>query len=243
MITEKQAPSNESQKQFSIIPRAVIRADISATARVVYAEIASYYWGADSKIFPSYNRIADNIGMSRRTAIRAVAELVAAGLIEKTPQIKESGGSSTNLYNIIPSDKIVTPPSDKIVTPPSDKIVTPNKTKNLNKNINLKINNTRAQARAKNAAAAAQRAAELERIKATDKAVLEIAKTSKKASWFDVLRIQSKYYLRPKTPTAKKFVTDSELTELIELIATKGGSCRALQSGQHYQSEEVLQNE
>ena len=235
MITEKQAPSNESQKQFSIIPRAVIRADISATARVVYAEIASYYWGADSKIFPSYNRIADNIGMSRRTAIRAVAELVAAGLIEKTPQIKESGGSSTNLYNIIPSDKIVTPPSDKIVTP--------NKTKNLNKNINLKINNTRAQARAKNAAAAAQRAAELERIKATDKAVLEIAKTSKKASWFDVLRIQSKYYLRPKTPTAKKFVTDSELTELIELIATKGGSCRALQSGQHYQSEEVLQNE
>ena len=68
MTYEKNNSQNESDN-FSKLPINIMRAGVSMTARIVFAELASY----GLNIFPSYNKIADNLGISRRTAIRAVS--------------------------------------------------------------------------------------------------------------------------------------------------------------------------
>jgi len=240
MTYEKNNSQNESEKNFTILPRAVWRANISTTARVVFAELASYYRGADSAIYPAYSTIAAAVGLSRRTVIRAVAELVAAGILEKQTTIREiRGGYGTNIY-ILRSDKIDTSRSDKIDTSRSDKIDTMNK-RNLNKNINLKNLYTRARnARAKETAtAAAQSAAEMER-NDKDMQLLSLFLQAKGATWFEFVRISQNYYLRPRSKMALNSVTNAEYNNLINLIKEQAGSCQPLKIGQHNENEVVI---
>ena len=73
--------------------------------------------------WPSYDHIADQCEISRRTAIRQVKELVDMGLIKVTYRDGEKG-NSTNVYKLnLRGDKL-TPPSDRM-SPPSDPVSLP----------------------------------------------------------------------------------------------------------------------
>ena len=67
---------------YAKMSRQIISAPIPSTARVVYAALLTFY-RPKTDTFPSYQKIAEVAGISRRTAIRAVQCLVDAGFITK----------------------------------------------------------------------------------------------------------------------------------------------------------------
>lgn len=73
--------------------------------------------------WPSYDHIAEQCEISRRTAIRQVKELVDMGLIKVTYREGEKG-NSTNIYKLSLGGDKLTPPSD-IVSLPSDPVSPP----------------------------------------------------------------------------------------------------------------------
>lgn len=58
------------------------------------------YAGADGKLWPSYQTLADDAGLSRRSVINYMAEFEAAGIIRKSGRLKSSGDSDTNIWEI-----------------------------------------------------------------------------------------------------------------------------------------------
>jgi hypothetical protein len=62
---------------------------------------------------PSLDRVAEETELSRSTVIRAIADLEAAGLIQKTRRARENGSDTTNEYRLS-----LTPPGYQADTPP-----------------------------------------------------------------------------------------------------------------------------
>lgn len=71
--------------------------EIGAAAKLAYGRLLQYA-GERGYCWPSYNTLAGALGMSRSTAIRAVAELVSEHLIEVEPRVSESGDNSSNVF-------------------------------------------------------------------------------------------------------------------------------------------------
>ena len=121
---------------YSILSTEVLKAkDINATAKLAYSAIVSHYRGEGSQMFPSYNRIAELMGVCRMTAIRAVKSLVNAGYITKQPQFNQfNNGYNSNIYTLVTN---LLPPSNNTVTNPSNNIVTSKNSNIENKNFKL----------------------------------------------------------------------------------------------------------
>ena len=238
--------SQNESKKFSIIDSAVLKSSLRPTTKLVYAAIASFYRGNNSLIFPSYNRIADMLGINRRTAISAVAELVACGLLQKAPQMRSDGGFTSNLYTLTPSDLNSLPPSDLNNTSPSDlnntspsDLNSPRIISNKKKNNLFKINNTRAQG-AQNVTGEMLRTPESPEQKNKDSAILEIFSLSKCRGWVELVRIQQQYCLRPVSDKVFSYINEQDFEDLRAKIAEKAGSCRGLKYGQHNEMEVII---
>ena len=240
---------NESQN-FSIVDTTILKAKLKPTTKLVYTAIASHYRGEGSLIYPSYNRIASLLGVSRNTAITAVKELVEAGILRKSAQMRADGGFTSNVYTLHPSNLnslggnlYDTSPSNLYDTSPSNLNTPRIKTAN-NKNNLFKINNIRARG-AQNETGEMLRTLEQTDIEdfvitGKDREILEYASTSKSMSWFELVRVHQTYYIRPRSSKVFSFVTDSELEDLCELIAQSAGGCQALKYGQRYDMEVVI---
>lgn len=57
---------------------------------------------SENKSFPSYQRIADDLSIKRRTAITLVESLIDLGLLVKEQRNKENGSKTSNLYILMP---------------------------------------------------------------------------------------------------------------------------------------------
>lgn len=244
MSYEKNNNQNESQN-YSILESSVLKSNLKPTTKLVYAAIASHYRGEMSAIYPSYNRIAGLLGISRNTAIVAVRELVAAGLLKKVARMRDDGGFTSNIYTLTPSNLNAlgsnqenTNPSNQENTSPSN-LNAPRNKDNPNNNINLKIYNTRAHAR-ENAAAAVHDAAEETARKNKDLQVLEIFKQTKNSKWFELVRINQSYCLRPYSEMSLRMVQNAEFNSLCDVITQNTGSCRPLNVGQHFLDEVII---
>jgi len=73
----------------------------SIQAVSAYIALSKFADNNTKKCYPSYRRLAETMGASERTAIRAVKELEDKGaiLIERRP--KEDGDNETNIYELI----------------------------------------------------------------------------------------------------------------------------------------------
>ena len=64
---------------FTQVPNFLINnQDLSFAAKVVYAKLLSYAWHND-RVFPGQERMAEEIGTSRPTVTKAIAELESKG--------------------------------------------------------------------------------------------------------------------------------------------------------------------
>lgn len=105
------AHSEDSTREsgFGIVHRS-LRGRLTPTELAVYVALT---WRADGKGFcwPSYATIAEDAGVSRRTAVNAIQLLVSKGLVE-TYQRRDSHGNVTSngyLLHFFAPEKVVQP--------------------------------------------------------------------------------------------------------------------------------------
>lgn len=74
-------------------------AGLSHRAKVVYMYLRDRA-NADDQCYPSVRTIGKELGLSRSTVKRALADLVLAGRLVKEPRYRENGSHSSNLYSL-----------------------------------------------------------------------------------------------------------------------------------------------
>ena len=89
---------NESLKKgFTQLPNYVLRnKQLSFGARLVYAVLLSYAWQEES-CFPGQDKMADDLGCSKRQVIRYLQELRETRYVDW----KQRGLNKTNVYYIL----------------------------------------------------------------------------------------------------------------------------------------------
>lgn len=77
-------------ERFAVVPDAVLTANVSNNAKVLWAVLARYA-DPDGHCYPSVKTLGEILGCSHDTISRAKKELVAADLLECTVKYDESG--------------------------------------------------------------------------------------------------------------------------------------------------------
>ncbi len=239
-------------EQYSIFPAEFLKTtEITSTQKVVLAAIISFWRGKDSLIFPSYNRIASISGISRRTAIRAVAGLIGAGILQKEHRTNiNHGGNTSNLYilpsvnsDTTPSVNSDTTPSVNSDTTPSVNSDTPNNSI-LNNNIFYKKNKKKYAREAQNVGSA-QREPEqtdIEDFTQTNgdtELYSDLQGLGKGTEWLQLLRSNNKYFLR-FIGAGNKHISKEKVSEFQSFIKNKTGFCEVLQNGQYLSNEIII---
>jgi len=67
----------------------------------IYNLIARYASGKNEGAFPSYQTIADKLGISRPKAVTTINQLVELGLIKKEKRIDSAGDMTSNVYTLV----------------------------------------------------------------------------------------------------------------------------------------------
>jgi hypothetical protein len=81
---------------FTHVPNVILKSDIiSPGAKLTYTMLLHFAWSNDY-CFPGQERLADDMGMGKRTIVRFMAELERAGYIA----VKRRGLGQTNLYQL-----------------------------------------------------------------------------------------------------------------------------------------------
>ena len=74
---------------------------IGAYGIAVYTVLVRYA-DQDGRCFPSYQKIAQTLGLSRNTVIKTVRNLVEAGILSVQPRMTSDGDANSNLYTLQP---------------------------------------------------------------------------------------------------------------------------------------------
>lgn len=74
---------------------------LGSNEKVLYWVLRSFAHSVERASFPKYETIAARAGVCKRTAMRAVAELVKYGYLEKNPRTTVRGLWTSNLYRLI----------------------------------------------------------------------------------------------------------------------------------------------
>lgn len=99
----KDTLQDDRRRPFYMIDNDIIDkygAQIGAYGVAVYNLLARYASNQDKKAFPSYQTIANKLGMSRRKVIETIALLIDAGLIHKDQRFDEVGDAASNTYTL-----------------------------------------------------------------------------------------------------------------------------------------------
>lgn len=89
---------------FCIVPSLLLRAQsrlgLNPTQLAVLLQICDFWWNRERKPYPSKAALAERLGLSPRQVQRHIADLEAAGLVERIPRRASHGGKSTNMYDL-----------------------------------------------------------------------------------------------------------------------------------------------
>lgn len=122
------ANSNYQKGQFLVVPNKAIVLKLRGAALNVYLAVVDHA-DESGQCFPSYGRLANVTGYSKRVCMRAVDELETIGLLKKATRKLPIRGNTSNIYQLkvihTPSVVDVTGGSDAHVTPSSVVDVTP----------------------------------------------------------------------------------------------------------------------
>ena len=77
----------------------IYHSDLSHRARAVYMYLKDHA-DSEGRCWPGIRTIAAELGLSRSTVKRALADLEKAGYLRILPRYRENGSSTSNLYSI-----------------------------------------------------------------------------------------------------------------------------------------------
>jgi len=89
---------------FCILPSLLLRAQrrlrLSPTQLAVLVQLADFWWDAGRKPFPKKADLADRLGLSDRQVQRYIAELEAAGYVQRIERRASHRGKISNEYDL-----------------------------------------------------------------------------------------------------------------------------------------------
>jgi predicted transcriptional regulator len=89
---------------FSIVPSLLLRAQarlgLNPTQLAVLLHLADYWWDVERKPYPSKQRLADRLKLGPRQVQRYIAELEAAGLVQRIERRAPHKGKISNEYDL-----------------------------------------------------------------------------------------------------------------------------------------------
>jgi predicted transcriptional regulator len=89
---------------FCIVPSLLLRAQarlgLNPTQLAVLMHLADYWWDVGRKPYPSKQRLADRLKLGPRQVQRYVAELEAAGLVQRIERRAPHKGKISNEYDL-----------------------------------------------------------------------------------------------------------------------------------------------
>ncbi|WP_019406867.1 helix-turn-helix domain-containing protein [Stutzerimonas stutzeri] len=89
---------------FCIIPSLLLRAQqrlgLNPTQLAVLLQLADYWWDQDRKPYPSKQALSERLGLSPRQIQRHIAELEAAGLVQRIERRAAHRGKLSNEYDL-----------------------------------------------------------------------------------------------------------------------------------------------
>ena len=101
---EKKWGKRVMEQGYSIVPSLLFRAQrrlgLNATQLALLLHLADHWWERDRLPFPLKRTLSERLNLSRRTVQRNIAELEAAGLVERIPQRVDGGGNRANKYDL-----------------------------------------------------------------------------------------------------------------------------------------------
>ncbi|MCL0101025.1 helix-turn-helix domain-containing protein, partial [Peptococcaceae bacterium] len=98
----KMTTTRRRKTGFFIADNAIFdRKDLSANEKLVYLYFCRRA-NSENKAWPSYQRIADDSGLSRRTVIDVIKKLINKNLLKKNTRLDPSGNHASNEYTLLP---------------------------------------------------------------------------------------------------------------------------------------------
>lgn len=89
---------------FCIIPSLLLRAQqrlgLNPTQLAVLLQLADFWWDQDRKPYPSKQALSERLGLSPRQIQRYIAELEAAGLVQRIERRAAHRGKISNEYDL-----------------------------------------------------------------------------------------------------------------------------------------------
>ncbi len=89
---------------FCIVPSLLLRAQrrvgLSPTQLAVLMHLADYWWDVDRKPRPSKQTLGERLGLSPRQVQRIIADLEAAGMVERIERRAAHKGKLSNYYDL-----------------------------------------------------------------------------------------------------------------------------------------------
>jgi DNA-binding transcriptional regulator YhcF (GntR family) len=103
-INEKKWSKALMDSGYTVLPNIIIEHQrdlgINSTELNIILYLASRWWNADGKPFPSKTTMAASIGLEPRTIQRNIANLQSRGLIRREERRNTSTGSRSNIYHL-----------------------------------------------------------------------------------------------------------------------------------------------
>jgi len=95
--------------------------DLSASAKLCYGRLCQYA-GENGQAYPTYKKLASELGVSKRTCIRYINELADKEFVRVVTRAREDSSQTSNVYEFLWHEIFATQAS---VSPPSDNMITP----------------------------------------------------------------------------------------------------------------------
>jgi DNA-binding transcriptional regulator YhcF (GntR family) len=89
---------------YTMVPSLIFwaqgRLELSPVQLVLLLHLSDFWWQRDRMPYPSKAELAERMSLSTRQIQRYMAELEAAGFIERNPRFHFKGGQQNNEYNM-----------------------------------------------------------------------------------------------------------------------------------------------
>jgi DNA-binding transcriptional regulator YhcF (GntR family) len=136
--------SEMKRTKFGLVPAdAAANSALGALAQVYIAIVS--YGDSEGQAFPSIPTLAAKTGLHERTVQRAIAGLMAEGLIEKKARTAAAGDQDTNMYTICRSEGVMATDATRVVATDATRVVAQRATQT--DSLNRPINKARGPAR------------------------------------------------------------------------------------------------
>lgn len=98
-----------SRRNFFIVDNGIFdeSLQIEALDKLVYICLLRYADNNSRECFPGMQKIADDIGISKRRVITAIERLSEKSLIEKTTRYDNKGSQKSNLYIVFDANEVI----------------------------------------------------------------------------------------------------------------------------------------